>query len=161
MLIHAPDAVLEHLKQTGSGDGQPRAEPMQRRASTRSASTSSRRSVSPPSNRRVYTPPSPIQPSKSAYPPPPPMGSRRSPPASPVEKQPGVRFTNRDPKPRPAGTRTFSQLELSTIDLKWGQLFENDGTPTPRLGQFLRGLANHIVCRSIYLLTHELTKSGG
>jgi hypothetical protein len=74
------------------------------------------------------------------------MGSRRSPPVSPVDKQPGVRFTNRDPKPRPGGTRTFSQLELSTIDLKWGQLFENDGTPTLRLGQFLRGLANHIVC---------------
>jgi hypothetical protein len=138
--------VLEHLKQTGSMDGQPKAEPMQRRSSTRSASTSSHRSVSPPSTRRVYTPPSPVQqPSKSAYPPPPPM-ARKSPPVSPTDKGPGVRFTNREPKTRPAGTRTFSQLELSTIDLKWGQLFGNDGTPTPRLGQFLRGLANHIVC---------------
>ncbi|EPE27303.1 hypothetical protein GLAREA_03218 [Glarea lozoyensis ATCC 20868] len=136
--------VLEHLKQTGSMDGQPKAEPMQRRSSTRSASTSSHRSVSPPSTRRVYTPPSPVLPSKSAYPPPPPM-ARKSPPVSPTDKGPGVRFTNREPKTRPAGTRTFSQLELSTIDLKWGQLFENDGTPTPRLGQFLRGLANHIV----------------
>jgi len=36
-------------------------------------------------------------------------------------------------------------MELSTIDQKWGRLFENDGKPTQRLGQFLRGLANHIV----------------
>jgi hypothetical protein len=145
LVANAPDLVLEHLKQTGSIDGQPRAEPMQRRSSNRSASTSSHRSVSPSSTRRVYTPPSPAQPGKSTYPPPPPMDSRRSPPASPLDKQPGVRFTNREPKTRPAGPRTYSQLELSTIDLKWGQLFGNDGTPTPRLGQFLRGLANHIV----------------
>ena len=136
-----PTLVLEHLKQTGSMDGHPKAEPERRRSSTRSASTSSRRSVSP---RRVYTPPSPVQTSKFTHPQPPPMGSRKSPPVSPTDKA-GVRFTNRDPKPRPAGPRSFSQLELSTIDLKWGQLFENDGTPTLRLGQFLRGLANHIV----------------
>lgn len=141
--------VLDHLKQTGSIDGQPKAEPIQRRPSSRSASTSSRRSVSPPATRRVYTPPSPAQTSKATHPPPPPMSSRKSPPVSPTDRsgfdKSGVRFTNRDPKPRPSGPRTFSQLELSTIDLKWGQLFENNGTPTLRLGQFLRGLANHIV----------------
>ena len=82
------------------------------------------------------------------------MGSRKSPPVSPVEKPSGVRFTNREPKTRPAGgNRHFSSLELSTIDLKWGQLFENDGTPTLRLGQFLRGLANHIVCLDAEVLT--------
>jgi hypothetical protein len=36
-------------------------------------------------------------------------------------------------------------MELSTVDQKWGRLFDNEGNPTQRLGQFLRGLANHIV----------------
>lgn len=47
---------------------------------------------------------------------------------------------------RPSGApRTFSTVELSTIDQKWGRLFDSDEKPTQRLGQFLRGLANHIV----------------
>ena len=69
----------------------------------------------------------------------------RSPPTSPLDKPSGVRFNDRGVPVRPAMSRTFSQLELSTIDQKWGRLFENDGTPTKRLGEFLRGLANHIV----------------
>lgn len=84
------------------------------------------------------------------------MGPRHSPPDSSDEK-PSARFTdtrrpsgdNHDDKenlkrPAQAG-RTFSTVELSTIDQKWGRLFEGEHTATPRLGQFLRGLANHIV----------------
>lgn len=41
--------------------------------------------------------------------------------------------------------RTFSTAELSTIDQKWGTLFGADREPRPRLGQILRGLANHLV----------------
>jgi hypothetical protein len=77
----------------------------------------------------------------------------RSPPSSPTKEKSGVRFTNpRGPADketarnvRPQAYRSFSNAELSTVDQKWGKLFDNDRKPTARLGQFLRGLANHIV----------------
>jgi hypothetical protein len=69
----------------------------------------------------------------------------RSPPGSPLDRPSGVRFSDRSLPTRPPVGRTFSTLELSTIDQKWGRLFDSEGNPTPRLGQFLRGLANHIV----------------
>ncbi|CAG8983974.1 hypothetical protein HYALB_00008835 [Hymenoscyphus albidus] len=131
--------LVEHLKQTGSVDGQTRDENMQREHSRSSSSPS-------PPPRRVYTPPSPIQSTRTAYGPPPPMDSRKSPLVSPLEKSSGVRFSDREPRTRPAPSgRTYSTVELSTIDQKWGRLFDNHGTPTQRLGAFLRGLANHIV----------------
>lgn len=56
---------------------------------------------------------------------------------------------------RPAAYRyPGSNLELSTVDLKWGTLFDGDGKPTPRLKQILRGLANHLVS---YLLPQHHT----
>jgi hypothetical protein len=68
----------------------------------------------------------------------------RSPPRSPLEKT-NVRFSDREFSSRPTAGRTYSTTELSTIDQKWGRLFDRDGNATTRLGQFLRGLANHIV----------------
>lgn len=59
--------------------------------------------------------------------------------ASPDKRK--VRFSNR--LPHVAGAT--SKVELSIIDQKWGRLFDNKGTPTKRLGQFLRGLANYII----------------
>jgi hypothetical protein len=44
-------------------------------------------------------------------------------------------------------SRTFSTIELSTIDQKWGKLFDSEGTPTFRLGQVLRGIANYMASR--------------
>jgi hypothetical protein len=97
--------------------------------------------------------PSPVQHTKPAYPPAPAVESYPSEPLkpqppSPVEKPSNVRFSDQlQTQPRPAGgPRSFSSLELSTIDQKWGRLFDSNGDPTQRLGQFLRGLANHIVC---------------
>ncbi|KAN0113022.1 hypothetical protein V8E51_005973 [Hyaloscypha variabilis] len=111
--------VVEQLsKQTGS------------EVSNKSSSSSS-----PPP---THTPPSPTQYSKPAYAPPPPMMA--SPPSSPLDR-PSVRFSDR----RPGVARTYSTAELSTIDQKWGRLFDSEGTPTKRLGEFLRGLANHII----------------
>jgi hypothetical protein len=127
-----PDLVVEHLKQTGSVEEHPKAPP----SPSKSSSTPS----PPPTARRVYTPPSPV-----STKPPPPMEPMRSPPNSPLEKPSGVRFSDRGPPSRPAVSRTYSTTELSTIDQKWGRLFDSDGTPTKRLGQFLKGLANHIV----------------
>jgi hypothetical protein len=74
----------------------------------------------------------------------------RSPPRSPLETPSGVRFSDRSMPTRPSAGRSYSTTELSTIDQKWGRLFDSEGVPTQRLGQFLRGLANHIV--SIVLL---------
>ncbi|CAL3972824.1 unnamed protein product [Diplocarpon coronariae] len=158
--------VLEQLKQTGSVDIPSHGPPMQRGASNKSSSTSS----PPPIARRVYTPPSPNQAGRQTYaqsyvppsaesvqsypssPSEEPAGgnlaSDRGPPApaSPLDKSSGVRFSDHTIPARPAGgDRTYSTLELSTVDQKWGRLFEKDGKPTQRLGQFLRGLANHMI----------------
>ncbi|KAH7351084.1 hypothetical protein BKA65DRAFT_250777 [Rhexocercosporidium sp. MPI-PUGE-AT-0058] len=156
--------VFEQLKQTGSVEIPSQGQPMQREPSNKSSSTPS----PPPTARRVYTPPSPTQTGRQTYAQsfvPPPMDSMRSHPGSPLEeplggnrfpdrgppppsspdKPSGVRFSDRSAAARPVGNRTFSTAELSTIDQKWGRLFETDGKPTQRLGQFLRGLANHII----------------
>ena len=50
---------------------------------------------------------------------------------------------NRESRPRCA-PRTATLVEMSTLERIWGQLFE-DGKPTERLGQFLRGIAVHLV----------------
>ncbi|KAH8587187.1 hypothetical protein B0O99DRAFT_698601, partial [Bisporella sp. PMI_857] len=101
--------LMEHFEQTGTPvDSQPEATPLQcNYSSTRSSSTPSPL----PTGRKVYTPPSPAQPTKLTHPPEP----------------------------------TFSPLELSTIDKKWGTLFDSNGSPTTRLGKFLLGLANHMI----------------
>jgi len=133
--------VVEHFKLTGSVDDQPKPSPMQQAPSNKSSSTSS----PPPTARGVYTPPSPTQAPKPTNVVPPAMEPGRSPPSSPLEKQSGVRFFDRSPPIRATVPRTYSNMELSTIDQKWGRLFDNEAKPTQRLGQFLRGLANHIV----------------
>jgi len=47
---------------------------------------------------------------------------------------------------RPKGPERLSTgLEETTLEKIWGQLFDEDGHSTVRLGQFLRGLAVHIV----------------
>ena len=50
------------------------------------------------------------------------------------------------PNVRPQAARMTTDIEESPLDKTWGRLFDVDGRATPRLGQFLRGLANHIVC---------------
>lgn len=127
--------VVEHLKQTGNVEEQPKSPSLQRQPSNKSSSSTS----SPaPTARRVYTPPSPTQAQVPKLTNVPPMDS--------LEEPSGVRFYDRAPTVRASPPRTFPSLELSTIDQKWGRLFDNEGNPTQRLGQFLRGLANHIVC---------------
>jgi hypothetical protein len=48
-----------------------------------------------------------------------------------------VRFSDYTPTSHPS-------IEFSVMDQKWGKLFD-EGVPTQRLGQFLRGLANQMV----------------
>ena len=47
---------------------------------------------------------------------------------------------------RPKGpSRLSTSKEETTLEKIWGQLFDEDSHPTVRLGQFLRGLAVHLV----------------
>ena len=143
----------ETIRNFDSNADQPKSEPMARAPSNdKSCSTPS----PPPSEQRVYTPPSPNVGARRATTgsDSPPLSPVRSPQGSPTVEKLGVRFMNsRGPvdkdggrNGRPAVYRSsFSNTELSTIDLKWGRLFDGDLNPTPRLRQFLRGLANHIV----------------
>lgn len=51
------------------------------------------------------------------------------------------------PSPEPRANvvgRAHTEEELTTLEKIWGKLFD-DGKPTPRLGQFLRGIAVHLV----------------
>lgn len=84
------------------------------------------------------------------------MSPLRSSPSSPKVEKAGVRFTNpRGPADKERGRnvqmyREFLTPEInSPIDQKWGTLFDSDRRPTPRLIQFLKGLANHIVSFTI------------
>lgn len=114
---------------------------------------------SPPMySRNVYTPPSPHknpeyerhespQSQSAVYPPP---------PQSPPDKKMASFHNRRTSSPlsqasdtshhRPRGPMRLSTgKEETTLERIWGQLFDEDSHPTVRLGQFLRGLAVHIV----------------
>ena len=113
---------------------------------------------SPPMPRNVYTPPSPHK--HSDYPS---FGSPESqspiPHAAPPspkepsfpqfdEKGPASRLstTGEASNLRPKGpTRLSTSKEETTLEKIWGPLFDEQNRPTVRLGQFLRGLAVHLV----------------
>ena len=108
---------------------------------------------SPPvANRKVYTPPSPQKysdytghsspPPPSVYPPPhspvTQFSERRA--SSPLSQSSETSHT------RPKGpVRLSTGKAETTLEKIWGQLFDEECHPTTRLGQFLRGLAVHIV----------------
>ena len=122
-------------------------------------SPSTQSGASPPMpTRNVYTPPSPhkhydnpIRRSpenhSTAYAPP----SPKEPPISHFEdRRPSSRLSSSsDPATnRPRGpARLSTAKEETTLEKIWGQLFDEEGHPTIRLGQFLRGLATHLVRR--------------
>lgn len=118
--------------------------------------------TSPNMPNRVYTPPSPNK--HTEYP------SHASPQSQPAylpddlpspRHEKAAQFKSRGsssppsqtsessdkPHVRPKGpARLSTSKEETTLEKIWGQLFDEDGRPTKRLGQFLRGLAVHIVC---------------
>jgi hypothetical protein len=55
----------------------------------------------------------------------------------------GQRSQYKPERPKPP-ERDATVVEMSTFERYWGKLFE-DGKPTKRLGQFLRGIAMHLV----------------
>ncbi|KAF7563094.1 hypothetical protein G7046_g1033 [Stylonectria norvegica] len=86
-----------------------------------------------------------------------------SPYPSPRPRPMSVRFSDRvpvilqnrpsPPQPRKAeldlsrqeSSERQKSVALSAVDVKWGELFNDRGEPTARLGQFLRGIANYII----------------
>jgi len=119
--------------------------------------------TSPKIPNRVYTPPSPhkhsdypdhTSPSQSQ------SGYRADGPQSPRDHKaspyspprrsssPESHANDSSDKPytRPKGpSRLSTSKEETTLERIWGQLFDENSHPTARLGQFLRGLAIHIV----------------
>lgn len=152
------ESVLKQLKTSGLDAGTPTPPTQQQfpppppaQPAPQSPSAHSGYSSNVPN--RVYTPPSPTKHSdfsnydsphsQPAVPHSPPYNARR--PSSPnsVESDPV--------STRPRGPERLSTgKEETTLEKIWGQLFDEGGNPTARLGQLLRGLAIHIV-RSILL----------
>jgi hypothetical protein len=63
------------------------------------------------------------------------------------DKRPGVGLESRNPI-----LGRVSTEDMTTLEKIWGKMFD-DGQPTPRLGQLLRGIAVHLVCTPHW---HEL-----
>ena len=114
----------------------------------------------PPDRAAVYTPPTPHRYSDEAaasqpspqFPPPPSQASFRAPspvvdkrPISPLS-QPGHSSDAEVSQSRPRGPKRITTGEEATIlERVWGQLFTEKGQATPRFGQFLRGIAVHLI----------------
>ncbi|KAI4186281.1 MAG: hypothetical protein L6R41_003581 [Letrouitia leprolyta] len=116
---------------------------------------------SPSMPTRVFTPPSPHKHSDFIHPASPQSqsgifpGTAQSPqePRSPVREAQSTNFyerrtssplsqTSETGQSRPKGpVRLSTAKEETTLERIWGQLFDEEGRATPRLGQFLRGLA--------------------
>lgn len=131
-------------------------------------SPSSTSGTSPNVPNRVYTPPSPHK--ASDYPghisPQSQSGYLPEMPQSPVRESKAAHFSPprvSSPSPsqssdisdkayvRPKGPpRLSTGKEETTLERIWGQLFDEEGHPTARLGQFLRGLAVHIVRNTLF-----------
>ena len=171
------ESVLKQLKTSGLDAGtptppsqqqypppplQPASQPLQPAAQPlppAPQSPSAHSGYSPNMPNRVYTPPSPnknsefshydSEQSQSAVPLSPPYNARRPGSSTSVDSDPNGT--------RPRGPERLSTgKEETTLEKVWGQLFDEGGNPTVRLGQLLRGLAIHIV-RSI--LFHSITSA--
>lgn len=69
-------------------------------------------------------------------------------PAESISRSQSVSSQGSQHTPRPKGPpRDTTFVEQTTLEKIWGRLFE-DGKPTERLGQFLRGIAAHLVIGS-------------
>ncbi|KAL3474953.1 hypothetical protein BJX99DRAFT_247874 [Aspergillus californicus] len=96
-------------------------------------------STPPPPSASTYPPPPP----QSEYPSAPHLQSRLSPTLQERRESPSQfseHIQRPDSRPKPQRNDTFP----TTLEKIWGNLFE-EGKPTPRLGQFLRGIATHLI----------------
>ncbi|KAI4719804.1 hypothetical protein E4T48_04039 [Aureobasidium sp. EXF-10727] len=147
LVAQITEQVMRNLSASGIGQQQqPPSSAHARSAHSRSPADSAG------SLNRPYTPPSPTRDSashRSLSPEPPmfaadpynnshdvPQPNRSSSDASPIHAG--------DTRSRPGQARMPSTYEETVLEKAWQPLFES-GQPTPRLSQFLRGLALHII----------------
>lgn len=144
--------VLDDLKSSGVGVSAPAQLPQQPQYIPRSPATSTTASFP---SRNVYTPPSPSRHEFDTY------GSNSPEPLPQDVMYDGSGDTltprhersaqthqpyERTPQSRPApAPRISTEIETTTVEKIWQPLFDSSGQPTARLGQFLRGLAVHII----------------
>jgi hypothetical protein len=105
--------------------------------------------------RNVYTPESPVRSDHHEEPPQSPLqdsmfeGSKETPKPDKSRQPSNVSsqtIPDSPPKSRPPlAAREPTDGDATIVEKTWKPLFTSDGAPTPRLGQFLRGLAIHLV----------------
>lgn len=105
--------------------------------------------------RNVYTPPSDYYQDASSQPPPAQnLPSRDSTFDGSADDLPNSRYGSSAPvdiprrervPERPAPAARMATDDFTPIEKMWQRLFDPDGQPLPRLGEFLRGLAMHLV----------------
>ncbi|KAJ9198917.1 hypothetical protein DTO164E3_5007 [Paecilomyces variotii] len=146
VLNQITDQVLQQLKNTGLYSTQ---EQQQSRQSSspqpagRAESSHSAASIHDEKH-NANSPPSPRR-SPRGYPSPKPQTRYPPPPSSERKESPSTQTSDTQKESRPkAPSRAPTVEELTTLEKIWDKLFE-DGKPTKRLGQFLRGIAVHLI----------------
>ena len=152
LVKHITDQVISNLRLNGLGGAAAagrRNVPLQKQQSAPAPSLSDSTPSIPP--RDVYTPPSPDREQLSA------VGSIHndlqdgrtdgSGEKMAANDRASERFsTSRDDmQPQAAPPSRSDASSPTTLEKIWGELFDDQDKPTARLGQFLRGLALHIV----------------
>ena len=135
-------SVLDEIKLNGVGTTAQNPPPAPQYVPQSPTSTS----TSIPS-RNVYTPPSPRYQDYSSrdshspdY-----IGSFDGTGETQTPRYGGGDSYERQSRPAPV-QRASTDGDFTPIEKMWQRLFTSNGNPTPRLGQFLRGLAVHLVC---------------
>jgi hypothetical protein len=161
-------SVLDEIKQSGlpgATPAQPGPAPPQQHIPPSPDSTS----ASFPT-RNVYTPPSPFyQDIPGEHPPTHEPPSRESTFDGATDDLPTPRHSSSAPihtpsidkaPERPAPAARMATDDFTPIEKMWQRLFDPDGQPLPRLGEFLRGLAMHLVRSPDLFLSHvRLTRT--
>lgn len=144
-------SVLDEIKlsgMVGSTQSQPPVPPTQyvppSPVSTSSASV-------PP--RDVYTPPSPKHTDSHSQPPPtadplfrdPVLDGKDDTPTPQYGRSAPIDIPQERSSVRPAHAARMATDDYTPIEKMWQRLFDEDGYPLPRLGEFLRGLALHLI----------------
>ncbi|GAB7349207.1 hypothetical protein MBLNU459_g8133t1 [Dothideomycetes sp. NU459] len=151
LVAQITEQVINTLKATGVTGTAPAQSQQRKNGHSRSPTDSTTASI--PAR---YTPPSPIRREESSYgsaSPEPQWDSRDSNYFAPNNDTSRPRRSNsnaspsrgEDVRPRPRPVRIPTAVEeATTVEKVWQPLFDN-GRPTARLGQFLRGLAIHVI----------------
>jgi hypothetical protein len=146
LVAQITEQVMNNLKASGIGQQQQPPPPTHTRSTHSRSPAESSASIN-----RPYTPPSPTKDTGSYRSSPEPPMFHADPPNSSYDFPPSNRSSSdvspvyaEDNRSRPGQARMPSTYEETVLEKAWQPLFVS-GQPTPRLSQFLRGLALHII----------------